>query len=116
MEWNGTEGTIILNDEGWEIRTERKQANVDSQKKPGSGDPRPAHVRNFLDCVKSRKMPNSDVEIGRLSTTLCHLANISYKLQRDVRFDPETETFGEDRAANALLTKQYRAPYVLPAV
>jgi len=57
VEWNGTEGTIILNDEGYQIITERKQANLDSVKKPGSGDPRPAHVRNFLACVKSREQP-----------------------------------------------------------
>jgi hypothetical protein len=66
--------------------------------------------------VKSRAVPNSDVEIGRLSTTLCHLGNISCRLKRDVRFDPATETFGSDSAANALLTKTYRAEYPLPKV
>jgi predicted dehydrogenase len=55
--WSGTEATIILNDEGWEIITEKKRANLDSARRPGSGDPRPAHVRNFLECVKSRRPP-----------------------------------------------------------
>ena len=86
------------------------------EKGPGEKDSGGSHEGNFLECVKSRKAPNSEVEIGRLSTTLCHLANISYKLKRDVQFDPKTETFGGDKAANALLTKQYRAPYVLPSV
>jgi hypothetical protein len=56
------------------------------------------------------------VEIGRLSTTICHLGNISYRLGRDVRFDSKTETFGDDAAANAWLTKTYRSPYELPEV
>jgi hypothetical protein len=56
------------------------------------------------------------VEIGRLATTICHLGNISYRLGRDVRFDPKTETFGGDKAANAYLKKEYRKPYELPRV
>ena len=64
IEWCGTEGSIILNDEGWELRTERQHANLDSWKKPGSPDPRPAHVRNFLDCVKSRRQPVLNLELG----------------------------------------------------
>ena len=70
---------------------------------------------NFLECVKTRKKPHADVEIGRLSTMLCHLGNVSYKLGRDVRFDPKSEKFG-DAEANKLLTKEYRAGYELPKV
>src|SRR5437762_6195467 len=55
VEWNGTDGAIILNDSGWELMAERKQPTLDSAKKDGSPDPRPAHVRNFLDCMTSRK-------------------------------------------------------------
>jgi hypothetical protein len=75
-----------------------------------------SHEKNFLDCIRSRQLPNADVEIGRLSTTLCHLGNISCKLRREIRFDPKTETFGQDKAANAYLTKQYRKEYPLPSV
>jgi quinol monooxygenase YgiN len=75
-----------------------------------------AHEKNFIECVKSRNKPHSDVEIGRISTTLCHLGNICHHLKRDVRFDPKTETFGNDKEANARLTKTYRAPYTLPKV
>ncbi len=72
------------------------------------------HEANFLDCVKSRKLPNSDIEIGRLSTMLCHLGNVSYKLGRDVRFDGASETFGTDHEANGRLTKSYRKGFELP--
>ena len=81
-----------------------------AEAKPGGE----AHERNFLDCVKSRKQPNADIEIGRLSTLLCHLGNISYKLGRDVKFDGKTETFGNDAQANALLKKEYRKGFELP--
>jgi len=71
---------------------------------------------NFLECIKSRKRPNADVELGRLSTTICHLGNIATRLKREVRFDPRIETFGDDKEANRYLTKTYRAQYGLPKV
>jgi predicted dehydrogenase len=69
------------------------------------------HVRNFLDCVKSRQLPAADVEEGHRSVTSCHLANIALKLKRTVRWDPDREEALGDAEANALLTKPYRAPW-----
>lgn len=106
----GTEGTLIVDDEGW--RVHRKDGGLEPVVKASGG----SHTKNFLDCVKSRQKPNSDVEIGRLSTMICHLGNISYHLGREIHFDPKTETFGDDKEANALLTKNYREPYTLPEV
>lgn len=83
---------------------------------PGMKPLEAAHEKNWLDCIKSRQKPNSDVEIGRLSTMLCHLGNISYKLGRDVRFDGDKEDFGKDREANALLRRECRRPYEPPKV
>jgi len=83
-------------------------------KSSGEGDG--SHEKNFIECIKSRKRPNADIEIGRLSTTICHLGNISCRLGRDVHFDPKKENFGADEQANALLTKSYRAAYPLPKV
>jgi predicted dehydrogenase len=105
----GTEGTLLLTDNRYEIHW--KDGKIETTKATGG-----SHEANFLECVKSRKRPNSDVEIGRLSTMLCHLGNISQKLGRDIHFDPKTETFANDKEANRLLTKEYRAPYILPKV
>jgi predicted dehydrogenase len=69
------------------------------------------HVRNFLDCVKSRQLPAADVEGGHRSVTSCHLANIALKLKRTVRWDPDKEDVVGDADARALLTKTYRAPW-----
>lgn len=106
----GTEGTLMAGNKGWKIYR--------GDGTPGeSMAPAPeTHEKNWLDCIKSRQRPNSDIEIGRLSTMLCHLGNISYKLGRDVRFNGDKEDFGGDREAAKLLSKQYRAGYELPRV
>ncbi len=105
----GTEGTLLVTDNRWEIHW--KDGRVETTQATGG-----SHEGNFLACVKSRKRPNADVEIGRLSTMLCHLGNVSYKLGRDVRFDAKAENFGNDREANQLMSKGYRDPYGLPKV
>ena len=115
VEWNGTEGTIILNDSGWEIMTERKQANLASQKKPGSGDPRPAHVRNFLDCVKSRRQPVLNLEIGHHVSTVAHLGNIAYRTGRKIVWDAAKEKIAGDPEADKLVGAEYRDPWKLPS-
>lgn len=74
-----------------------------------------AHVRNFLDCVKSRQRPCADVEIGHSSIVPCHLGNIAYRTGRTLHWNAESEEITGDREAARLLTKQYRAPWALPA-
>ncbi len=69
------------------------------------------HVRNFLDCLKSRQQPVSDVEGGHKTATACHLANIAMKLGRTLRWDDAKEEIIGDREANRLLVKEYRAPW-----
>ncbi len=106
----GTEASLIVDHQGWEVHSNNGERVLMEESSGGS------HVNNFLDCMRSRKEPNADIEIGRLSTTICHLGNIAYHLGRDLEFHPETETFPGDAEANALLTKEYRSPYTLPAV
>jgi predicted dehydrogenase len=74
------------------------------------------HFANFVDAVRSRKRENLNAEIeeGHLSTVLAHLANTSHRLGRTLQFDPKTETFPRDKEANALLGRDYRAPFVVP--
>jgi hypothetical protein len=72
------------------------------------------HLRNFLDCVRDSKRPNADIEEGHKSTRLCHLGNIAYRAGRRLTFDAATETLRGDAAANQLLGRTYRAPFVVP--
>ena len=107
----GTEGTLIVDGSGWQVYGPKETKPILQIYDSGG-----SHEGNFLECVKSRKRPNGDIEVGRLSTTLCHLGNICQRLGRDIRFDAETETFGNDAAANAMLTKTYRDSYPVPKV
>ena len=71
------------------------------------------HVRNFLDCMKSRKLPICDVEEGHLTMVMCHLGNMSMKVGRTLYWDAKKEEVTGDKEANQLLTKQYRKPWTL---
>lgn len=75
------------------------------------------HVANWIAAVRSRKPGDlyAEIEEGHLSSTLCHLANVAYRTGRTLTFDPKAERFSGDEAANALLTRPYRAPYVVPS-
>jgi predicted dehydrogenase len=106
----GTEASLIVDHEGWQVHSNSGEPAAAVKASGGS------HVDNFLECMRSRKQPNADIELGRLSTTICHLVNIAYHLGRDLEFHPKTETFPGDAQANALLTKEYRSPYTLPEI
>jgi len=69
------------------------------------------HTRNFLDCVKSRKRPNADIEIGHRSTSICLLANISLASRSRIEWDAEHEVITNNPKANALLDYEYREPW-----
>jgi predicted dehydrogenase len=106
----GTEASLVVDGSTWRVHTKKGEPVLSEKSSGGS------HTKNFLDCMKSRQRPNADVELGRLSTTICHLGNICTRLKRDVHFDPKAEDFGADKDANTLLTKPYRAPYTLPQI
>jgi len=116
ISWSGTEGTILLNDSGWELVVEKKRANLDPFKKPGSPDPRPAHVRNFLDCVKSRRQPVLNLEAAHHVSTVAHLGNIAYRTGHKLVWDAAREQVADDPAANRLVAADYRSPWRLPAL
>jgi predicted dehydrogenase len=69
------------------------------------------HVRNFLDCVKSRHPPLSDLESSHRTATICHLANLSLRLGRKIRWDAQREEIVGDAEAAGLLRRPYRQPW-----
>ena len=114
----GTDATLMIHGLGhqatWKVYP--KGGGEGPSVEPGDPSQDGGHERNFMDCIRSRKRPNADVELGRLATTVCHIGNICTRLKRDLIFDPKTETFGRDKEANAWLTKEYRKSYPLPKV
>jgi hypothetical protein len=69
------------------------------------------HARDFLDCVKSRKTPVSDVASGHRVAVACHLANLSLRLGRSLTWDAKKETIPGDAEATKHLVRAYRAPW-----
>jgi predicted dehydrogenase len=71
------------------------------------------HMQDWLNCMRSRKTPLADVEIGHRSISVCHLVNITRQLGRRLQWNPEAERFLSDSEANALLTRPRRKGYEL---
>ena len=69
------------------------------------------HVRDFLDCVKSRKKPAANAEVTRHGHIACHAAAIAWQLGRKLRFDPATESFIDDAEANRMCSRARRGPW-----
>jgi len=116
MQFYGTEGTLFIDRNGYTLWPEARQVGGESVsssatiKSDGSPQHYP-HVLNFLDCVRTRQKPVSDVETTHRATSACILANISYKLGRKLRWDGQHEKFIDDPEADKLLTKEYRKPW-----
>ncbi len=132
----GTKGTLFIDRAGYEITPQMTQHND-----PSSAGAREAyddlvgfgnyftgdsaaersstsaqhlpHVRNFLDCVKSRQRPLGDIEIGHKSTAPCLIGNIALRTGMKLRWDGKAERFTNSAEANAMLTRPYRAPWRL---
>jgi predicted dehydrogenase len=74
------------------------------------------HFANFIEAVRKRdrSILKGPVETAHLSSGLAHLGNIAYRLGRVLDFDPKSERFNNDAEADAMLTREYRSPYLIP--
>jgi predicted dehydrogenase len=137
LEFCGTKGSLVINRSGFEVLPDMKAEPANSipvfQGQPSGGPQRstskpdpwvqpvkepgsPAqqfdlHVRNFLDCIKTRQKPIADVEDGHFTATACHLANISLRTGRKIQWDATTEKIIGDTEASAMLVRPYRKPW-----
>jgi hypothetical protein len=71
------------------------------------------HLRNFLQCIKTREKPICDIETGHRSTSATQIGNLSYHTGRRVIWDREKERVTNVEEANQLLVKEYRPPWKL---
>ena len=69
------------------------------------------HMNNFMDCVKSKKSPASDLQSHHRMLNVCHAINIAMRLNRKIVFDPTNETFGDDQLANSFIEREQRKGY-----
>ncbi|MBI3679284.1 MAG: Gfo/Idh/MocA family oxidoreductase [Acidobacteria bacterium] len=115
MTWDffGSKGHLRIDTDGrfrwWLGRNQKPEPEAEAA-------PESSHYASFIEAVRTRKreLLNAEIRETHLSTALCHLGNISYRLGRELRFDPAREKFVQDADADKLLRRQYRAPYVVP--
>ncbi len=70
-------------------------------------------MKNFIECVRSRKKPIADVAIGHKASNACHLGNIAYRTGRKLRWDAKSEEIVDDAEASKLLGREARKPWDL---
>ena len=115
LKFYGSKGWV--GNEGWRGELQASSSKIlNSVIEPGETklftNPAGEH-RNFLDCVKSREDPYFPVEIGHRISTVCHLANLSIRLGRPLKWNPESEQFRNDPEATDLMSRPMRKPWSL---
>jgi predicted dehydrogenase len=122
LEIRGTNATALIGGTSYQLVPERGGQFQDpgARSEPvefqiaGENDVQTAaHLRNFLDCVKSRATPAADVERGHRATSLALLANMSLAMRNRLEWDPQQERVTNLAAANELLNYEYRHPWTL---
>jgi predicted dehydrogenase len=122
----GNNGTLVVDRQGWEIFPEEKLEN----RRPVAWrmETRPPvaaaagqrgldqHTANFVDCMKTRRQPVCNAEVGSLAAVNAHLGNIAFRTGAKVHWDGAQMTFKDNDAANALVKAQYDGPWKLPRV
>jgi predicted dehydrogenase len=110
----GSEGWMSVNAKGFQVYKGQHAEKTIDESWNGTDDTSP-HMENFLEAVRTRnfKCLNADIEEGVISANLVHLANISYRLKRFLKYDDAAHRFVNDAEADAYLTRMYRAPYVV---
>ena len=74
------------------------------------------HMGNFFECVRTRKPPICDAEIGHRSASVCHLGVLAIRLGRKLTWDPEKERFVDDKEADGYLSREMRKPWTYEIV
>jgi predicted dehydrogenase len=108
----GTDGVMLLGKHGgWKLYGPRNKLR---EQMGGSPDLR-AHHDDFFRRIREGGTPNADIEIGHLSSSLCHLGNIATRIGRVLEFDPKREQIVGDAEANAMVTREYRDHWGRPS-
>jgi predicted dehydrogenase len=120
IEFHGTQGTLFVDRSGFTLCPEQKPvgakgyALTERAEMSDFPDQHAFHVQNFMDCIKSRNRPISDIEIGHRSTSTCLLANVSYRTGQRLVWDVRRQQLREGGSeAQKLLAYDYRSPWQL---
>ena len=122
IEIRGTKGTLYASGRGYSIVPERggqfqdpapRMEKIEEKASEGNSSHTQNHIRNFLDCIKSREKPRADAETGHRSVTIAHLGNISLETKARINWDAEAERITSPESANERLHYTYREPWSL---
>jgi predicted dehydrogenase len=113
----GDRGYLVLGNRRWRAFDEGGEVVAESDGLSNL-ETTDLHIRNFLDCMRTRNAPAADLRtVGAPSSMLCHLANASWRAGRSLRYNAATGAFAGDLEANQFLTRErYRAPWTLPVI
>jgi predicted dehydrogenase len=111
----GSDGEISV-DRGWSVSKPESILKEPLGEKDVHLYRSPGHAVDWLECIRSRKRPICDVEIGARSATVCHLGNLAYWERKKLRWDPKAWKFVGDEAANQWLDRPRRDPWQLPTI
>jgi predicted dehydrogenase len=114
--FTGADATLVLDSGGWEVIAEpKKRTSVVEMRRRYVVDEkvRAAHARNFLDCVKSRRQPVENLEVGHHVTAVSQLGNVALRSKSRIEWDAAAEKVAGSDRANSLLFRPYRAPWKL---
>jgi predicted dehydrogenase len=104
MSFHGEKGTIVIDGSGYKMYDLQ---NKEIGGKTGGGSER-EHLADFLDCIKTGRRPNADIEEGHKSTLLCHLGNIAYRVNRVLTTSEKDGHIQGDDEAMKLWSREYR--------
>jgi predicted dehydrogenase len=113
MQFHGSKGTLFVDRGGWKITPDGDRMKAEEHGGSAQNEP---HVRDFLDCIKTRNRPRSDVEICHRSTSACHLANIALHVGRKIRWDGKNERIIDDKEASEYLKRPMYGGWKMPRV
>jgi predicted dehydrogenase len=109
----GTKGTVVTNYDSHEVYIDRKKVDNPDLGNTAELEPSPGHVRQFLDCVKSRKQPDCNVHYAHTLTKGLHLGLIAFKTGEALIWDDKKERIVGNSKANHMLKRRYRRPWKL---
>ncbi len=99
---------------GWQVFDRPKREVPQVVAEHNDGFPDPEHKENFIQSIRTRKLPSADVREGHLTALLIHYANISYRLGGEkLSIDAQTEHVKDNPEAMKLFKRSYRKPYVI---
>ncbi|MEX0906418.1 MAG: Gfo/Idh/MocA family oxidoreductase [Balneolaceae bacterium] len=115
----GDNGTIVADRNGYDVHPEYENGSGRTEAKTlsGSSDSHGEHVRNFLDCIKSRETPACTPEMGYSAALHAHIPNIAGRIGANLlEWDDENLRFINSEEANQYITPEYRGPWTLPRI